>query len=62
MAFVVRLHTLIDSIANPVFVGSVDCKATNSYMQFQRLLEDICIVDWPFLSRIIQIIARFIIA
>jgi hypothetical protein len=45
MAFAMRLHTLVDSTADPEFVGSIDCEATNSYMQFQRLLEDISIVD-----------------
>jgi hypothetical protein len=45
MAFAVRLHTLIDSTNDPEFVGSIDCKATDLYMQFQRLLEDISIVD-----------------
>jgi hypothetical protein len=48
MAFVMRLHTLVDNIVDPEFVGSVDCEATDSYMQFRRLLEDISIVDWPF--------------
>jgi hypothetical protein len=46
--FAVRLHTLIDSIVDVEFVGSIDCEATDSYMQFRRLLEDISIVDWPF--------------
>jgi hypothetical protein len=45
MAFAVRLHTLVDITIDPEFVGSVDCEATDSYMQFQRLLEDISIMD-----------------
>jgi hypothetical protein len=48
MAFAVRLHTLVDNTTDPEIVGSVDCEATDSYMQFRRLLEDISIVDWPF--------------
>jgi hypothetical protein len=49
MAFAVRLHILVDNTTDPKFVGSVVCEATDSYMQFRRLLEDISIVDWPFL-------------
>jgi hypothetical protein len=49
MGFAMRLHTLVDSTTDPEFVGLVDCKATDSYMQFRRLLENISIVDWPFL-------------
>jgi hypothetical protein len=30
MAFAVRLHILVDNIVDIEFVGSVDCKATNS--------------------------------
>ena len=45
MAFAVRLHNLVDNTIHPKFVGSIDCKATNLYMQFRRLLEDIGIVD-----------------
>ena len=45
MAFVVKLHTLTDNTDDPKFVGSVDCKAIDPYMQFKRLLEDISIVD-----------------
>jgi hypothetical protein len=49
MAFAVRLHTFVDSTTDPKFVGSVDCEAIDSYMQFRRLLEDISVVDWWFL-------------
>ena len=48
MAFAVRLHTFVDNIIDPQFVGSIDCQATDLCMQFQRLLEDISIVDWLF--------------
>jgi hypothetical protein len=33
MAFVMRLHTLIDNTADPEFVGSINCVANDSYTQ-----------------------------
>jgi hypothetical protein len=44
-----KITVLVDSTVDLEFVGFVDCEATDSYMQFRRLLENISIVDWPFL-------------
>jgi hypothetical protein len=49
MSFSVRLHTICEVGAEADLVGSIDCEATDSYHTFRKLLEDICIVDWPFL-------------
>jgi hypothetical protein len=49
MTFSVRLHILYEVGAEADLVGSIDCEATDSYHTFRKLLEDISIVDWPFL-------------
>ena len=47
--FCSKVITLIDSTIELQFVSSVDCEAIDLYMQFWRLLENINIMDWPFL-------------
>ena len=43
------MHTFTESTVDPEFIGSIDCEASDSYMQFRGLLEDNNIMEWPFL-------------
>jgi hypothetical protein len=48
MSFPVRLHTISEIGTGVDLVGSINCEATDSNYIFRRLLEEISIVEWPF--------------
>jgi hypothetical protein len=48
MSFLVRLHTILEIGTEIDLVGSIDYEATDSFYIFRKLLEEISIVEWPF--------------
>jgi hypothetical protein len=48
MSFSMKLYTILEIGAEVDLVGSIDYQALDSYYTFRKLLEEISIVEWPF--------------
>ena len=49
MSLKLKLFSFVDAYASPKFIRSCECVEGDTYAKLKALLEDIHIVDWPFL-------------